>query len=32
MADIVVIEKTVRDLNSPEFYTNKTEDDPKDNS
>ncbi|MBH1989973.1 MAG: DNA recombination protein RmuC [Alphaproteobacteria bacterium] len=32
MADIVVIEKTVRDLNSPEFYTNKTEDDLKDNS
>jgi DNA recombination protein RmuC len=32
MADMVVIEKTVRDLNSPEFYTNKPEDDLKDNS
>lgn len=32
MADIVVIEKTVRDLNSPEFYTNKADDDSKDNS
>jgi DNA recombination protein RmuC len=32
MSDIVVIEKAVRDLNSPEFYTNKAEDDIKDNS
>lgn len=31
MADIMVIEKTVRDLNSPELYTNKTDSDSKDN-